>query len=52
MKKVRKSLAMDVIDCSESVAARKQQIKHMVKTSQKVQKPDRWCCLGSITEQI
>uniref|UniRef100_A0A673J789 V-myb avian myeloblastosis viral oncogene homolog-like 2b n=1 Tax=Sinocyclocheilus rhinocerous TaxID=307959 RepID=A0A673J789_9TELE len=35
MKKVRKSLALDVIDCSETVAARKQQIKHAVKTSQK-----------------
>uniref|UniRef100_A0A8C2EM60 MYB proto-oncogene like 2 n=1 Tax=Cyprinus carpio TaxID=7962 RepID=A0A8C2EM60_CYPCA len=37
MKKVRKSLALDVIDCSETAAARKQQIKHMVKTSQKAQ---------------
>uniref|UniRef100_A0A8C0YGM0 V-myb avian myeloblastosis viral oncogene homolog-like 2b n=1 Tax=Cyprinus carpio carpio TaxID=630221 RepID=A0A8C0YGM0_CYPCA len=36
MKKVRKSLALDVIDCSETAAARKQQIKHMVKTSQKM----------------
>ncbi|XP_016087079.1 myb-related protein B-like [Sinocyclocheilus grahami] len=35
MKKVRKSLALDVIDCSETVAARKQQMKHAVKTSQK-----------------
>uniref|UniRef100_A0A8C1RX64 V-myb avian myeloblastosis viral oncogene homolog-like 2b n=1 Tax=Cyprinus carpio TaxID=7962 RepID=A0A8C1RX64_CYPCA len=37
MKKVRKSLALDVIDCSETAAARKQQIKHTVKTSQKAQ---------------
>lgn len=37
MKKVRKSLALDVIDCSESVAARKQQIKATVKPSQKPQ---------------
>uniref|UniRef100_A0A9J7YB32 V-myb avian myeloblastosis viral oncogene homolog-like 2b n=1 Tax=Cyprinus carpio carpio TaxID=630221 RepID=A0A9J7YB32_CYPCA len=36
MKKVRKSLALDVIDCSETAAARKQQIKHTVKTSQKM----------------
>uniref|UniRef100_A0A672MJW6 V-myb avian myeloblastosis viral oncogene homolog-like 2b n=1 Tax=Sinocyclocheilus grahami TaxID=75366 RepID=A0A672MJW6_SINGR len=43
MKKVRKSLALDAIDCSETVAARKQQMKHTVKTSPKVQKPDRWC---------
>lgn len=37
MKKVRKSLALDVIDCSETVTARKQQIKHAVKTNQKAQ---------------
>ncbi|XP_056324669.1 v-myb avian myeloblastosis viral oncogene homolog-like 2b [Danio aesculapii] len=37
MKKVRKSLALDVIDCSESVAARKQQIKVTVKPSEKPQ---------------
>ncbi|XP_016088374.1 myb-related protein B [Sinocyclocheilus grahami] len=35
MKKVRKSLALDAIDCSETVAARKQQMKHTVKTSPK-----------------
>ncbi|XP_026076574.1 myb-related protein B [Carassius auratus] len=37
MKKVRKSLALDVIDCSETAAARKLQIKQAVQTSQKAQ---------------
>lgn len=37
MKRVRKSLALDVIDCSESITARKQMIKHTDKTTQKTQ---------------
>ncbi|XP_056108495.1 v-myb avian myeloblastosis viral oncogene homolog-like 2b [Rhinichthys klamathensis goyatoka] len=37
MKKVRKSLALDVIDCSESITARKQQSKHTDKTNPKAQ---------------
>lgn len=37
MKKVRKSLALDVIDCRESITACKQQCKPSVKANQKVQ---------------
>ncbi|XP_051528249.1 myb-related protein B-like isoform X2 [Myxocyprinus asiaticus] len=37
MKKVRKSLALDVIDCSETVTMRKQQSRLAVKTIQKAQ---------------
>lgn len=40
MKKVRKSLALDVIDCSESIIARKHQCRPSVQEIQKVQKPD------------